>query len=122
MQIYNILYKIYNNLYNLDSFVLYLWKSNYIIMYKIEAFILTDYFYDFIAEQIDIENEKFTIEFDVNIDDCIFSAQRYEEVEVLNIIYKRNVLDIPEIQKEKIKRDCYDDMINEYFLKQSNLY
>ena len=91
-------------------------------MYKIEAFILTDYFYHFIAEQIDIENEKFTIEFDVNIDDCIFSAQRYEEVEVLNIIYKRNVLDIPEIQKEKIKRDCYDDMINEYFLKKSNLY
>jgi len=91
-------------------------------MYRIEAFILTNYFYDKIADKIDIEEEKFIVEFDAYIDDCIYSAQRYEEVEVLNIIHKGKTLSIPEQEKEKVKRDLYDEMINEYFLKKSKQY
>ena len=84
--------------------------------YKIDAFILTDYFYEIIASRygIDIENEKFTIEYEVTEEEDIYSFQYYDNIEILNIAYSGQAIDLPGGEVAKIEQDLYDEMYENY--------
>ena len=85
--------------------------------YKIDTFILTDYFYEIIANRygIDIENEKFTIEYEVTEEEDIYSFQYYDNIEILNITYNGQVIDLPNGEVAKIEQDLYDEMYENYY-------
>jgi len=85
--------------------------------YKIDAFILTDYFYEIIASRygIDIENEKFTVEYEVTEEVDIYAFQHYENIEILNITYNGEIIDLPFIEVVKIEQDLYDEMYENYY-------
>ena len=85
--------------------------------YKIDAFILTNYFYEIIASRygIDIENEMFTIEYEVTEEEDIYSFQYYDNIEILNIAYNDQAIDLPFIEVVKIEQDLYDEMYENYY-------
>lgn len=91
--------------------------------YKIDAFILTDYFYEIIASRygIDIENEKFTIEYEVTEEEDIYSFQYYDNIEILNITYNSQAIDLPNGEVSKIEQDLYDEMYENYYNKNQNV-
>ena len=91
--------------------------------YKIDAFILTDYFYEIIASRygIDIENEKFTIEYEVTEEEDIYSFQYYDNIEILNVMYNSQAIDLPGGEVAKIEQDLYDEMYENYYNAQNKL-
>ena len=91
--------------------------------YKIDAFILTDYFYEIIANKhsIDIENEKFTIEYEVTEEEDIYAFQYYDNIEILSVTYNSEVIDLPSSEVVKIEKDLYDEMYENYYNKNQNV-
>ena len=85
--------------------------------YSIEAFILTDYFYEVIAGRygIDIENQQFTIEYQVTEEENIYAYQYYDNIEILNILFNSQVIDLPHSELAKVERDLYDEMYDNYY-------
>ena len=85
---------------------------------KMDAFILTDYFYEIIASRygIDIENEKFTVEYEVTEEVDIYAFQHYENIEILNITYNGEIIDLPIIEVAKIEHYLYDEMYDDYYI------
>ena len=90
-------------------------KANKI--HSIEAFILTDYFYEIVAKNygIDIENQQFTIEYQVTEEEDIYAYQYYDNIEILNISFNGQVIDLPHSELAKVERDLYDEMYENYY-------
>lgn len=87
--------------------------------FKADIYILTEYFYDVISTNhgIDIENETFTVEYEVALDDDdnIFSNMLYETISVNGVSYKSKDLEIPAHQLAIIELDYYDELLEDYY-------
>ena len=86
-------------------------------VHSIEAFILTDYFYEIVAKNygIDIENQQFTIEYQVTEEENIYAYQHYDNIEILNVMYNSQAIDLPGGEVAKIEQDLYDEMYENYY-------
>jgi len=84
-------------------------------IFTIETFILTEYFYEVIALEIDIENEPFKIEYQVSEESSIFSHALYEGVEIVSIMHKGKEVDLNPSHFAEIEIELYDEMIEQYY-------
>ena len=87
--------------------------------FEASIYILTEYFYDVVHETlgIDIENEMFTVEYEVALDDDdnIFSNMLYETISINGVSYKGKDLDIPAHQLAVIELEYYDELLEDYY-------
>ena len=84
-------------------------------IFTIETLILTEYFYEVMGLEIDIENEKFVIEYSVNENRSMFSEQLYEGIEILNIMHNGKEIDMISSHFAEIEIELYDEMIEQYY-------
>jgi len=84
-------------------------------IFTIETFILTEYFYEVIALEIDIENEHFKIEYQVSEEADIFSYALYEGIEIISISHKGKEVDLNPSHFAEIEIELYDEIIEQYY-------
>lgn len=91
----------------------------------LSTLITTEYFYDIIADEynIDIENELFVIEYEVNSIERnrfnsygeVISFHDFYEVNVIGVAYEDNDLDLSEQELENVGYELLDELLNNFY-------
>jgi len=80
-------------------------------IFTLKTFILTDYFYETVGLEIDIENEHFLIEYEVTEDQSMFSPSLYEGIEIISISHNGKEIEMISSHFAEIEIKLYDEMI-----------
>lgn len=83
---------------------------------ELTTFILTDYFYEVVAEQlnINVENEEFTIIATIQEDEDS-RGNLYDAVEIEAIYFNGNELNIPQNEIENVLQERENDILDSYY-------
>jgi hypothetical protein len=80
-------------------------------IFTLKTFILTDYFYETVGLEIDIENEPFLIEYEVTEDQSMFSPSLYEGIEIISISHNGKEIEMISSHFAEVEIKLYDEMI-----------
>ena len=91
----------------------------------LSTLITTEYFYDIIADEynIDVENELFVVEYEVNSIERnkfnpygeVISFHDFYEVNVIGVAYEDNDLYLSEQELENIGYELLDELLNNFY-------